>query len=207
MHPGSSVRKGAPWSGVKGSPFCLKASNTSRSRSSAHPIAMDVPYDPVDPCGSSPKGPSKCTYWCCSLTLVMPRYASTSHSRTPVQTLLATAPAPQLKPMVFFVIFCSLRRFPAQMKVTGMLTTGPTLPEASSSMLKSQDRGTPETCKRCVFQDNFGTAPWFRTTCKAAGVTQPASCNLRSGGSELKGWRPVRRTMSGCRFTQSSGVS
>mmetsp|Transcript_81464 Transcript_81464/g.239229 ORF Transcript_81464/g.239229 Transcript_81464/m.239229 type:complete len:246 (+) Transcript_81464:1477-2214(+) len=138
----------------------------------------------------------------------MPRYARTSQSRTPVQTLLATAAAPQLKPMVFFVMFCSLRRLPAQMKVTGMLTTGPTLPEVRSSMLSSQSpRGPPLSFSRCVSHVSFGTAPWFRTTCRDAGVTQPASWSRRSGGSELNGWRPVSRTISGRRFTQPSGVS
>mmetsp|Transcript_27932 Transcript_27932/g.87012 ORF Transcript_27932/g.87012 Transcript_27932/m.87012 type:complete len:229 (-) Transcript_27932:1623-2309(-) len=136
----------------------------------------------------------------------MPTRARTSHNRTPVHTPFATADGPQLKPMVFFVMFCSLRRLPEQMYVTGMVTGEPRRPVASSSMVTSQVCGTPLMWSRCVSQDSLGTAPWLRTKVMEAGVTQPASCNFFRGGSELKGWRPVRRTMSGCRRTHSSLV-
>mmetsp|Transcript_69952 Transcript_69952/g.146244 ORF Transcript_69952/g.146244 Transcript_69952/m.146244 type:complete len:230 (-) Transcript_69952:136-825(-) len=208
MTPGSKVLNGKPWSGVNHSPFCLKAKRTSRSWSKAQPMSMEVPYSPVSPAGSSPKGPAKCTYRSCLETLLMPRVFRTSHKRTPVQTLLATPPAPQLKPIVFLVMFCSLRRLPAQMKVTGKETTGPYLPATKSSMTRcTGSLSGKEISTLCVPHSSLGTAPWLRTTCSDAGVTHPTSRNLERGGSELKGWRPVSRTMSLWRLIQASGVS
>mmetsp|Transcript_8023 Transcript_8023/g.18745 ORF Transcript_8023/g.18745 Transcript_8023/m.18745 type:complete len:277 (+) Transcript_8023:2128-2958(+) len=208
MHPGRRVRSGAPWSGVSHSPFCLKASNTSRSRSKAQPMSMEVPYSPVSPFGNSPTGPSKWTYRCSLLGFVMPSDARKSHKRTPVQMLLPTAAAPQLKPTVFLHMFCSMRRFPAQMKVTGKLTTGPNLPSVKSCTRKLLARAMAKFLSliSCVSRLSCGTAPWFRTTCKAGGVIQPAACNLYKGGSELKGCLPVRRSMHSFRLTHSSGV-
>lgn len=70
--------------------------------------------------------------------------------------------APQLNPLVFFTMFCSLRRLPAQTKLQSRLTFSNLL--RRSSMLNVIGLSTmPHTVILWLSQDSFGTAPWFLT--------------------------------------------
>ena len=129
-----------------------------------------------------------------SLSLT-PAFSSRFRSGTPVQTEQPVAAAPQLKPTVCLVMFCSLRLFPAHVTVHGNEIVS--ILESSSMVMVSGLLTAPPISIVCVSQSSLGTAPWSRTMWIAGGVIKPASINIVRGGSTLKGCRPVRRMRSG----------
>ena len=179
---------------------------------------MLVPYVPNSPFGNSRSGPSKQTNKP-SFGSLTPSLNNTSRNGAPVHNEFDNPAAPQLNPIVFFRMFCSFRLFPAQTSKTGFVTFG----KAQISFMVNvfdffgfsfvKDELELEdvelqssTTIRCASQVKFGTAPWFLTKCKLAGVTSPLSSNVFKSGSQLNGCVPVNLTRFGCRATQLSGV-
>ncbi|GER49226.1 DNA mismatch repair protein MutS [Striga asiatica] len=125
MNPGMITLTGNPWSGDSLSPFCMYASMMSLDGSIATSLLRLVPYfDPPPPGRSS--APSKHTF---IAPFPPPRPANphrrrTARRGTPRHTDVDTPAAPQLKPTVCRTMFCSLRRLPAQTRVTGSSREG-----------------------------------------------------------------------------------
>ena len=122
---------------------------------------------------------------------VTPARRSNALRRTPVHTPLLTPAAPQLKPLVCFIIFCSFRRLPQQTSVTGRECVG----SATMSFILSCTRDGTKPPRYTTWSSHaiLGGAPWLRTKCNDVGVINPLSNSCLSGASQLNGWRPVRR--------------
>lgn len=134
---------------------------TSLVGSIATPLGRLVPYfDPPPPGRSS--APSKHTFNAPLLGFSIPHLLRTAWSGTPRHTEVDTPAAPQLNPFVCFVMFCSLRRFPAHTSVTGSSRDGNS--DTSWSIVKTRGCFTrPVTSTVHSLHVPFGTYPWFRT--------------------------------------------
>ena len=153
---------------------------------------------------------------------------------TPVQVEVETAPGPHLKPADLRVKFCSWRRFPQQVRVTGIVREGR---ERRSVIVNSRGSGISRLCA-CMLKEGFvnvvmpmnaqrrkgktinvtypltatlqesqfarGTGPWFLTKWSSCGVIVPAFHKSGTSGSALNGWAPVNLTILGSRLIHSS---
>ena len=121
---------------------------------------MLVPYVPPSPSGVSPGTPAKQTNCISSDGSVTPAPRSTCASGAPVHTQVPSDAAPQLKPSTGATIATSLRRRPAQARVTATLRDGIA---RSASMLNSCARTPPgdgtRSSRRCCAASMRGTRP------------------------------------------------